>query len=287
MHFHSDEEIPGFNLHTSFQANFAFLVASFMLMCSLAWTLRDHRRRLLEISADEQEDILYLTSLGILFVCAALGSYFAFNTTRIDASGRAVAGNLIVEELVRGLWSLRDRTDMSFPPFSPDLPVALPMPSSDVLARELARRKDASGEYTWMSVGVFALVLFAAVYYFYPSQKEPIAPPPSVAAASSQGPQQQSASTIGEAEPPAASPSPDQAGEAPTEEQEDRPPERPASPAAATAGQQGSPFQRKTLGSPLAQRNRQSPRLPGSPTTTDPTSGDEDRKPPPKIGGRH
>ena len=75
----TEEEIPSFAFHFSFQANMAFMIAAFILACALAWALRDHRRRLLELATEQQEDRLYLTILGILFVVTVLGSYYAFN----------------------------------------------------------------------------------------------------------------------------------------------------------------------------------------------------------------
>ena len=53
-----EEEIPSFSLKFSFQSNMAFMVAVFILSCALAWAIRDHRRRLLELASEEQEDRL-------------------------------------------------------------------------------------------------------------------------------------------------------------------------------------------------------------------------------------
>ena len=78
------EETPSFNFKMQFQSNLAFLVALFILWCSLAWAIPDHRRRLLELATEEQEDRLrlYLSILSILFVICLMGSYYAFN--RLD-----------------------------------------------------------------------------------------------------------------------------------------------------------------------------------------------------------
>ncbi len=190
----SDAEIPGFNLHTSLQANVAFLVATFMFFCSVAWALRDHRRRLLEIASEEQEDILYLTVLGIFAIVAALGSYFAFNRAGVDATGRYSSSNVLVDELFRGFREMTQEKAATHVPYTPDLDVRLPIPTSAQLAQETRRHRDPSSEYGWMSGVLFVLIILFAVWYFYPQQRQSIAPPPSYHSHYSVGEQNQPSS---------------------------------------------------------------------------------------------
>ncbi len=105
-----EEEIPSFAFKFSFQANMAFLVATFILCCALAWALRDHRRRLLELATEQQEDRLYLTILAILFIVCTMGSYYAFNRSvaRME-DGKSISRNVLVDELYRTFLDLRAR----------------------------------------------------------------------------------------------------------------------------------------------------------------------------------
>ncbi len=95
--------------------------------------IRDHQRRLIEISFEEQEDRLYLVILAVLFLVCIMGSYYAFNKTKLDSQGRVVSSNALVDELWNSYRSFRENMDTqarSWPPYQPDLPVQMPIPGS-------------------------------------------------------------------------------------------------------------------------------------------------------------
>jgi len=71
-------ETPRISIIFGIESNTAFFVACFVLMCALAWAIRDHRRRQLEMSTAEQEDHLYLAVLSILFIVCTMAAYYAF-----------------------------------------------------------------------------------------------------------------------------------------------------------------------------------------------------------------
>ncbi len=180
-HVANPEETPSFNFRMSFQSNLAFLVGLFMLLCCLAWALRDHRRRLLELASEEQEDRLYLTVLAVLFLVCLMGAYYAFNKHQMY-HGRVTTQNAILAELQHSfgvLQAWREGDLRTFPPYSPDAEVALPLPKVDKLHDHLRRgRGDPSGEYQGLSLVAFFLIVFLAVWYFYPRRRPEISPPP-------------------------------------------------------------------------------------------------------------
>jgi len=87
-------ETPRISIIFGIESNTAFFVACFVLMCALAWAIRDHRRRQLEMATAEQEDHLYLSVLSVLFIgmrsvkerfsnlcllaVCTMGAYYAF-----------------------------------------------------------------------------------------------------------------------------------------------------------------------------------------------------------------
>jgi len=73
-----NEDAPKIALDLDFESNHAFFFAIFVLLCTVGWAMRDHRRRNLEVMVAQQEDRLYMTILSILFVICIFGSYYAF-----------------------------------------------------------------------------------------------------------------------------------------------------------------------------------------------------------------
>jgi len=73
-----NEDAPKIALDLDFESNHAFFFAVFVLICTVGWAIRDHRRRNLEVMVAQQEDRLYMTILTILFVICIFGSYYAF-----------------------------------------------------------------------------------------------------------------------------------------------------------------------------------------------------------------
>jgi len=176
------EEIPSFALKFSFQSNMAFLLAILILALALGWALRDHRRRQLELATEEQEDRLYLTVLGVLFCVTSMGSYFAFNKTGVDTSGKMVSHNPLVSEVVQGvreLLHMMDKSAEAWPPYSPDLPVKTPLPSSQILDQQIKENADLPTDHYYNSMGSFFLLLMVlfSTWYFFPKKRPDIAPP--------------------------------------------------------------------------------------------------------------
>ncbi len=179
-----EEEIPSFALHFSFQANMAFMVAVFVLASALGWALRDHRRRLLEIATEEQEDRLYLTVLGILFCVCTMGSYYAFNRPSSDmASGPSISRNILIDEIYRSLLELhgywnRDKMTTNVP-YSPDYPVKMPIPKRATLDEAMHSQHEPSQEYRSLTSLVLLFVLIFTVWYFYPRRRPDMSRPKS------------------------------------------------------------------------------------------------------------
>ncbi len=177
-----EEEIPSFALHFSFQSNMAFMVAVFVLSSALGWALRDHRRRLLEIATEEQEDRLYLTILGILFCVCTMGSYYAFNRTSDNVtSGPSISRNILIDEIYRTLleahkyWN-REKVTTNVP-YSPDYPVKMPIPKRNLLDEAMHQQHEPNQEYRSLTSLILFFVLVFAVWYFYPRGRPDIAPP--------------------------------------------------------------------------------------------------------------
>ena len=78
-------DAPKIALDIDFESNHAFFFAIFVLLCAMAWAIRDHRRRNLEAMVAQTEDKLYIGVLTILFTICLFGSYYAF---RRQVSGR-------------------------------------------------------------------------------------------------------------------------------------------------------------------------------------------------------
>ena len=175
------EETPSFALKFSLQSNMAFLVAAFILAVALAWALRDHRRRLLELASEEQEDRLYITILLILFTVSLTGSYFAFNKTRVDESGKLMTSNILLDEIARAYrhyQELRKSQVSSGPPYSPDLPIHMPIPPVEKLNQELQESvRYPEEEYNSLTAFAMFLLCLFSIWYFWPKPKHVIAQP--------------------------------------------------------------------------------------------------------------
>ncbi len=113
------ENVPKITIVFGIESNTAFFVACFVLMCALAWAIRDHRRRQLEMATAEQEDHLYLAVLSILFIICTMGAYYAFKRTTaqrlLDVYGQPMEAQ-IEEEIAERLREylpdkLKDRDD--------------------------------------------------------------------------------------------------------------------------------------------------------------------------------
>jgi hypothetical protein len=177
------EEVPSFALRFSFQSNMAFMLAIFIMMLALGWALRDHRRRLLELASEEQEDRLYLGILGILFAMTSMGSYYAFNQTTVDTSGKVTTLNPMVAEIVkimRTLLHTMDKNHDTWPPYAPDMDVRLPMPSAHGLDERIKHGgalRSTDSMYNSISLFVLLMVTMLAAWYFFPPSPPPISPP--------------------------------------------------------------------------------------------------------------
>ena len=176
----TEEEVPSFALHFSFQSNMAFMVAVFIMVCALGWALRDHRRRLLEMATEEQEDHLYLAVLGILFCVCTLGSYYAFNrTSQSITSGPSISRNILIDELYRTFLDLQGRwaPPQNYVPYTPDLPVKMPIPKRNLLDEAMEHKHDPAYEFRQLSTIVLFLCMLFAIWYFYPRSRPEISPP--------------------------------------------------------------------------------------------------------------
>ncbi len=195
----SQEEVPSFNLKFSFQSNMAFLVALFILSCALGWAIRDHKSRQIELASEEQEDKLYLVVLGVLFFVCTLGAFSSFNRTKVDEKGRVISGNIVMEEFWQGVTQLAQKLDKrarSWPPYTPDLPVTIPIPKADKMDKYALRKDEPDNHYFYLAIFVFVTVCLLSVYYFWPRTRPDISPPPSYSSrkksGSSRRPQTQS-----------------------------------------------------------------------------------------------
>jgi hypothetical protein len=159
----------------------AFLVAIFILLCALAWALRDHRKRLLDLATEEQEDRLYLTVLAILFVVCTMGSYFAFNQTRTDLKGEVATTNVLIDELVRGMSNLQASltgSNAKGPQYAPDLPVRVPLPQiAEIEAQVEKKQRYPDEEFNTLTIIILILTVVMAVWYFWPRKRPDISPP--------------------------------------------------------------------------------------------------------------
>ena len=176
----TQEEVPSFALHFSFQSNMAFMVALFIMVCALGWALRDHRRRLLEMATEEQEDRLYLAILGILFCVCAMGSYFAFNrTSKSIMAGPSISRNILIDELYRTFLDLQGRwtPPQNYVPYAPDLPVKMPIPKRNLLDAAMEHKHDPAYEFRQLSTIVLFICMLLAIWYFYPTSRPEISPP--------------------------------------------------------------------------------------------------------------
>ncbi len=165
------EDVPSFAFKCSFQANMVFLLSMFVMVLALGWALRDHKRRLLELATDQQEDRLYLTILGILFVVTSLGSFFTFNKPG-ELDEEAVSRNMLINEVAQAFKAFTGKLEMPKTPvpYVPESPIKLPLPHSQHVEHDwLAQNEDAfRNDYLILVAALFTLVFSWAAYYFYP-----------------------------------------------------------------------------------------------------------------------
>ena len=76
-------DTPKFLVRLTFESNTAFFIAIFILICGVAWGLRDHRRRQLEIATEEHEDRLYFIVLTGMFLMCVIGAYNIFRKQKL------------------------------------------------------------------------------------------------------------------------------------------------------------------------------------------------------------
>ena len=90
-------------------------------------------------------------------------------------------GNIFLEEMYKSLDAIRERRREqreSSPPFAPDLPVRMPIPSVAHLNEAVdASRRYPDEEYNNLSNFVLFLVLLITIWYFWPKPRHQIAPP--------------------------------------------------------------------------------------------------------------
>ncbi len=175
MRVSEDDDVPSFSLKFSFQANMVFLLSMFIMALALGWALRDHKRRLLELATEEQEDRLYLTIIGILFVVTSLGSFYAFNNAgNYDDSERDVfSHNVLLEEAVRAFLGATGQLEVPKTPVPyvgrPN--IDLPLPTSKQMELGVERdnlKKIPYDEYTVLAGTMFSLVVVVTIWYTCP-----------------------------------------------------------------------------------------------------------------------
>ncbi len=96
------EDAPKFMMRMTFESNTAFFVAIFVLVCGIAWGLRDHRRRQLELATEEQEDRLYMSVLVCMFCLCTIGAYSAFKKQKPPKEYEGQGKLVPIDRLVQG-----------------------------------------------------------------------------------------------------------------------------------------------------------------------------------------
>jgi len=95
---------PKFLIKANFESNAAFFVAMFCLIAFIAWALRDHRRRRLELITEEHEDRVFLALLSGMFVACTSVVYQVFRKQKLkreyEGQGHLVPINKMVDEKV-------------------------------------------------------------------------------------------------------------------------------------------------------------------------------------------
>jgi len=151
------------------------------MACALGWALRDHRRRLLELASEEQEDRLYMTVLGIVFCVCCMGAYFSFNRAQLDPTSGYTTRNILVAEIQKLIAAAMEATGPQFKtpvPYAPDAQIRVPIPGPRKLDEELKLRKsEGEGEYNSLAVMFLISVTVFAAWYFYPRHRPNISPP--------------------------------------------------------------------------------------------------------------
>ncbi len=171
----SYEDVPSFSLKFSFQANMVFLLSVFIMSLALGWALRDHKRRLLELAAEQQEDRLYLTVLGVLFIFTTLGSFYTFNKPVDTLEKDSFSRNVLFDEVARAAFAVANRLHTM-----PELPVqydfnpmgvGIPIPSSRQLDSKImldAWRETPTNEYVALAWTISSLVMLVVLWHFFP-----------------------------------------------------------------------------------------------------------------------
>jgi hypothetical protein len=93
-------EAPKFLIKATFESNTAFFVAIFCLISFVAWGLRDHRRRQLELATEEQEDRLYMTLLSGMFTACTAGAYQIFRKQKLKREYEGQGHLVPIEQMV-------------------------------------------------------------------------------------------------------------------------------------------------------------------------------------------
>ena len=97
-------DAPKFLVRMTFESNTAFFVAIFVLICGIAWGLRDHRRRQLELATEEQEDRLYMAVLAGMFLICTIGAYQVFRKQKLmreyEGQGHLVPIDKLIDKKV-------------------------------------------------------------------------------------------------------------------------------------------------------------------------------------------
>jgi len=100
-------DAPKFLMRMTFESNTAFFVAIFILICFVAWGLRDHRRRQLELATEEQEDRLYMALLSGMFTACTVGAYSIFRKQKLkreyEGQGHLVPIDKLVDKKVEAI----------------------------------------------------------------------------------------------------------------------------------------------------------------------------------------
>ena len=102
-------DTPKFLVRLTFESNTAFFIAIFILICGVAWGLRDHRRRQLELATEEHEDRLYFIVLTGMFLMCVIGAYNIFRKQKLmreyEGKGHLVPIDQLVTKKVDQIMS--------------------------------------------------------------------------------------------------------------------------------------------------------------------------------------
>ncbi len=98
---HHDEQVPRFAFNLSLQANIVFMLSLLIMALTLGWTMRDHKRRLEKLAAEEQEDKLYLIALVSFIMLLFVGTmYYRWKSEEYESSRESPFTHMLIEEIV-------------------------------------------------------------------------------------------------------------------------------------------------------------------------------------------